>query len=338
MQENIVTGFLFVVIAGVFAGAFALPMKFTKTWKWQHNWIIFVLWAMFIMPIIIALATIPHLWLIYQSADTVLLFKVFLMGMAWGVGVVCFGLGLEYLGIALGLSVMLGLMISLGALLPVIIFHPDELASGKGHDILLASVIILAGIIVCAVSGAMRDRKKTDNDTTGTKAKRPAYAIGLVIAITAGLLSALQNIGFVMADPIKEMAVQSGANPVFAGNAVWPILMAGCFLVNFLYCAYLINKNKEWALFWTCKKWYWPVIITSGIMWFLCMLFFGMAAAKLGKLGPSIGWASFQTLAIVTGNFAGLFTGEWNNAGRPIRILNFIGIGFLIAGIVVMAF
>lgn len=337
MEENIVSGLAYSVVAGIFAGAFALPMKFTTGWKWQHNWMVFVLWAMFIMPIIIALATIPHLWLVYQSAGIVILFKVFLLGMAWGVGVVCFGLGLEYLGIALGMSVMLGLMISLGALLPVIIFHPDELASAKGQDILMASVIILAGIIVCAVSGSMRDRKKTGNDTTGTKVKRPVYAIGLVIAITAGLLSTLQNIGFVMGGPIKEMATQSGANQLNSGNAVWPVLMAGCLLINCVYCGYLITGNKEWKLFVTSKKWYWPAIASSGIIWFSCMMLFGMAAAKLGKLGPSIGWASFQTIAVVTGNLAGLFSGEWKNSGIRPLILNFLGIIILITGIIVIA-
>jgi L-rhamnose-H+ transport protein len=337
MQENIISGFVFVVVAGIFAGAFALPMKFTTNWKWQHNWIVFSTWALLIIPAITALITVPHITAVYQDADTGIILKVFLFGLAWGFGVICFGLGLDYLGVALGMSVMLGLLISLGAIMPIVIYQPEELFSPKGYKIMIASAIILVGITTCAFAGSLREKK--NSLTVGAmRNNRSKFYKGLIIAILAGILSVMQNVGFVTGRPIQDIAIQSGANPVFAGNAVWPVLMAGCFLVNFLYCGYLIFRDKEWPLLLTAKKWYWPAVTASGFMWFLCMLFFGMAAAKLGKLGPSIGWASFQTLAVVTGNIAGLLTGEWDNAGTKLRIVNFAGIAILLVGIVVMAF
>lgn len=335
MQENLPLGFAFVLIAGIFAGSFALPMKFTINWKWQHNWMVFVTWAMLIMPAIFAIITIPHLMAIYQVADNAIIFKVFLYGLAWGVGVICYGLGLNYLGIGLAMSIMLGLTISIGALLPIVMYQSEALFSPEGIDIIIASIIILAGIIVCAIAGSMRD-KRINTVTPGRDKSK--FKIGVVIAIFAGILSPMQNIGFVTGNPIQTIAVNSGANPVFAGNAVWPVIMAGCFIINLLYCGFLVSRHKEWSLFKTEKKWYWPAIAISGISWFLCMLFFGMAASKLGKLGPSIGWASFQTLAIITGNFVGLFTGEWKNSGTLPLVVNFVGIAFLVSGIAIIAF
>lgn len=336
MEINVFAGLMFALLAGIFAGSFSFPMKFTTGWKWQHNWIVYVVWAMLIMPLIVALVTIPHLWYVYQCTDAATLLKVFLFGMAWGVGVICFGLGLDYLGVALGMSIMIGLMISLGSLLPLAIFHPEELTSPKGLDIMLASLIILGGIIICAISGSMRDRKK--NETHEIKAKRSVFVTGLIIAVFAGLLSTLQNIGFVMGNPIQKVAVENGANPLNTGNAVWPVLMAGCLLSNVLYCGYLITKYREWNLFTTQKKWYWGAVAVSGIIWFFCMMFFGMAVANLGKLGPSIGWASFQTIAIITGNMVGLFTGEWKGSGKRPLLFNFLGILLLVIGIIVLAF
>ena len=338
MQENLPLGFTYVVIAGLFAGSFALPMKFTTGWKWQHNWMVFVTWAMLIMPIVIGLITVPQLFDVYKSVDFQTILKVFLFGMAWGVGVICFGIGLDYLGISLGLSIMLGLMISMGSLLPIIIYQNEELNSPKSHDIMIASLIILVGIIIISISGFLRDKNYKLKDNQQNHLDRSRFYKGLIIAILAGVLSTMQNIGFVSGNPIQVKAIQSGTNLIYAGNAVWPVVMVGCFAINFLYCAFLINKYKEWRLFGTKKIWYWPAIASSGIVWFLCMMFFGMAASKLGKLGPSIGWASFQTLAIVTGNFVGLFSGEWKNAGKMSLILNFLGIIILIIGIVVIAF
>jgi L-rhamnose-H+ transport protein len=337
IQENIFLGFTFVILAGVFAGAFALPMKYTTGWKWEHNWLAYTAWATIVMPLAVAFITVPGLMSIYQDSDPPIMLKAFLSGLAWGIGMVCFGLGLHYLGVALGLSIMLGLVISLGALLPIIIFHPAELSSQKGQDIIRASVVILAGIIVCAMAGSMRDRQNKNASAAAGK-NMSKFWTGLIIAMMAGLLSPIQNIGFVAADPLKESAIAAGVNPLFTGNVVWPFIMIGCFIPNLAYCSYLISKNREWRLFISVKKWYWPAIASTGIMWFLCMMFFGMAAAKLGKLGPSIGFAAFQTLAIVTGNVVGLMTGEWKGATRFTKALNVSGILILVAGVIIISF
>ena len=175
-------------------------------------------------------------------------------------------------------------------------------------------------------------------ENQGKSINQSTFKKGLVIAILAGILGPMLNLGFISGKPILDAAIQSGANSAIAGNAVWPLALFGGFIINFLYCGYLIQKTREWNLFATKKRWYWLAIGCSGIVWFFCMMFFGMASSKLGKLGSSIGWASFQTMAIITGNLVGLFTGEWKNSGtRPITV-NLVGIILLFAGIIVIAF
>jgi L-rhamnose-H+ transport protein len=337
MQENLFLGFVFVILAGLFAGAFAWPMKYTTGWKWQHNWLVYSAWAMVIMPLFIAIITVPGFWQIYQSTEPGIMVKAFVSGIAFGIGCVCFGLGLHYLGVALGMSIMLGMVISLGALMPIVLFHPEELTSPKGQDIIMASVVILVGIMVCAFAGSRRE-KQSQIAHSAAGNKQSMFWTGIIIAVMSGLLSPVQNIGFVAADPLKETALAAGVNPLFTGNAVWPFIMLGCFIPNLLYCIYLIAKNKEWSLFASVKAWYWPAIAASGVMWFLCMMFFGMAAAKLGRLGPSIGFAAFQTLAIITGNIVGIVTGEWKNAQVMPKVLNAVGILILVVGIIIISF
>jgi L-rhamnose-H+ transport protein len=338
MQENVILGLGFAVIAGVFAGSFSLPMKFTTQWKWQHNWILWAIWGTLIMPIILAFLTVPHLTSIYHSVDVLISLKVVLFGMAWGLGAICFGLGLEYLGVALGMSIMIGLIISIGTLIPIILYQPSELTTPKGHKIIIAAVILTIGIITCAIAGSIRDKKTKSGKNHRNSINQATFKKGLLIAIIAGVISPMQNLGYISGKPLQEAAIQSGSNPSFAGNAVWPLVMFGGFIVNFSYCAYLIQKDHEWNLFATKKKWYWLALASSGMVWFFCMMFFGMASSKLGKLGSSIGWASFQSIAVITGNLVGLSTGEWKNSGSMPKFINFIGIILLMIGILVIAF
>ncbi len=336
MDQNVIIGLGYAVIAGVFAGSFSLPMKFTKDWKWQHNWMVYTVWSTLLMPIIFAIFTVPQLGTIYHSTDILVFLKVVSFGMAWGIGSVCFGLGLEYLGVALGMSIMLGLIISIGTLIPIIVYQPNELTSPKGIKIIIASIILIVGIIIIAIAGSMRDRKMKNQSQSSSG--KSLFRKGLLIAILAGVLGPMLNIAFINGNSIKDIAIKLGTNPSYAGNAVWPIALFGGFLINFAYCAYLIRKNNEWSLFKTKRIWYWLVLAISGIVWFFCMMFYGMSVEKLGKLGASIGWASFQSLAIITGNFVGLFTGEWKKSGSKPLIINFVGIAILLVGIYVIAF
>ena len=336
MNENVFVGFICVIIAGVFAGSFSLPMKFTPNWKWQHNWMIYTMWAMLITPLAFSFYTVPNLISIYLNTDILVLLKALMLGMAWGVGSVCFGLGLEYLGVALGMTIMFGLIITIGSILPIVLYHPEEMRSSTGLNIILASVILTTGVVITAIAGGMKNKKSTTNDDKSTTSIS-RFKIGIIIAILAGVLGPFLNIAFISGNSIKQMAIQSGINLSFSGNAVWPLVLFGGFCINFGYCAFLITKNKEWKLFANQKSWYWFAMALSGLLWYFCIFFFGLSSDKLGKLGASIGWAAFQSLAIIIGNFVGVFTGEWKNTQLRPKLVNLLGIVILIFGIYIIA-
>ena len=68
-------------------------------------------------------------------------------------------------------------------------------------------------------------------------------------------------------------------------------------------------------------------------MWMASIMFYGMAAANLGKLGPSLGWPIFMGVAIIAGNVWGIITGEWKNTGSKPIMINAAGILLLLVGL-----
>jgi hypothetical protein len=78
-----------------------------------------------------------------------------------------------------------------------------------------------------------------------------------------------------------------------------------------------------------------PVI--SAAMWMAGIAIYSSGTTFLGSLGVSIGFAVFMIMVIVSGQAAGLFTGEWNQM-KPETYRPFVaGIGLLVAAVLTIA-
>src|SRR5438045_8242757 len=88
--------------AGILNGSFATPTRFMNRWKWENVWALWAVFAMFVLPWSVALVTVPHLVATYQTAEVRhALLLVILFGAGYGIAAICFGLGVEALGIVL---------------------------------------------------------------------------------------------------------------------------------------------------------------------------------------------------------------------------------------------
>jgi len=74
-----------------------------------------------------------------------------------------------------------------------------------------------------------------------------------------------------------------------------------------------------------------------GIMWFGGVALYGTAVMNLGKLGASIGWPVIQSMAVLSGNVVGIFSGEWKGAGRRPFTTMLLGLTLLVVGILVIS-
>lgn len=326
-------GFIVVLVAGFFQGTFILPMTMTRKWEWEHTWATFSLFGMLIFNWILTLIFLPNIISIYNSVPSNDILILILFGTGWGIGAILFGLGMDKLGMALGYPIIMGLIASLGALIPLVIFFPTSLLAAKGLVLLAGTALVIVGIILCSTAGT---RKQEEKEVV--TANSGSFTVGLIIAILAGVLSCLPNIGMAFGTNVINAAKELGISNTFAGNAVWALFFTMGFIVNFGYCTYLMIKRNN------LKDYKSPETgrniglgMLMAFMWIGSFYLYGMSAGKLGKWGVIVGWPLFISLSIVVGNLWGIWRGEWKGAPAHARSLLNWGLLVLIFAVIVIA-
>jgi L-rhamnose-H+ transport protein len=332
MNQALLWGIGVVTLAGILQGSFAAPMKRMSGWRWENSWLIFALFGLIVFPWIINFATVPNVARVYAAALPSTLIKVFGFGLLWGVGATLFGLGISRVGMALGFALILGITASFGSLLPLAILHPEDLLAKRGLALMVGTAVMFGGLVLLAIAGRAREHD------LGTANVRSGFTVGLVICIFSGIFSSMMNFSFVFGDELRLRALQAGASNAMAANPIWALTVTGGFVANFLYCVYLLNKNRTWAVFRQgSPSAYWLLGISMGLLWFGGIVLYGTGAASLGNLGGIVGWPIFMTIDIIAALFWGAVSGEWKGASRRALVYNWMGIGFLLAAIAVIS-
>lgn len=318
-------GIIFHSIGGFSSGSFYMPFKKVKDWAWESYWIIGGFFSWLIVPPIAAYLTIPNFVEIIVTASPSIKAFTFLMGLIWGIGGLTYGLGVRYLGMSLGNSIILGFCSAFGALVPSIYYdlHPtagkisfSDMLSNPGGQLVLAGVAVcLVGIAISGKAGILKEK----DFATGHEDKDKDFSLvkGLIIAVISGILSSFFNYGIESGKPMAETAVTYGCNPLFQNNVTYIVLMWGGLTTNFIWCMYLNFKNKTFSDY-TNKNT--PIarnILFSGIagtMWFLQFFFYGMGESKLGNGASS--WILHMATIILTANFWGFYLKEWSGVSK----------------------
>lgn len=320
------------VASGIVQGSFTLPMKpATRTWKWEHTWGMWSVWALLILPWLIGLLTVPRLFEVYTSVPVTTLALTFAVSLGWGIGAITFGMGVDYVGIALGFAIIMGLTTALGSLIPLFM-HPEKAFKPAGVLIIVGVTLMMIGIAIGARAGRLKEKALVAG--TGPSAgSGKSIAKGLLICVVAGVCGSWMNLAFVFGAPIQEQAIKFGASPTYAPNAVWCLSLLGGFIVNIAYCARLIARGHTWHLFREERtRLNWIYTAAMGVMWMGSLAIYGICTAKLGDLGPAMGFAIFLGMAIIMGNAWGIVTGEWKGTGaKPLRLMA-ISVIILLAG------
>src|SRR5688572_2939014 len=119
---SVILGVIFHFIGGFASGSFYMPFKKVKVWAWESYWIIGGLFSWLIVPPIAAALTLPGYANIIANASSSTIYYTIFFGVLWGVGGLTYGLGVRYLGMSLGNSVVLGFCSAFGALVPSIYY------------------------------------------------------------------------------------------------------------------------------------------------------------------------------------------------------------------------
>src|ERR1035438_3466726 len=102
-------GIILTLLAGLMAGNCILPMKFSRKWKWENTWLVFSIVSLVILPWMLALGLVDHLFDAYRSLSLLQLAVPFLFGVGWGVAQVLFGISVARLGLGLAYAIIIGL-------------------------------------------------------------------------------------------------------------------------------------------------------------------------------------------------------------------------------------
>jgi len=326
-------GYLLVIVAGILQGAFILPMKITKRWAWENTWFVYCTAGYLVFPWLFVLLTIPHPVSVLTSTSVRSLLLVEVFGIAWGLGSLTFGLGVSRLGMALGYTIIIGLAATAGALIPMVVLSPEKLGQPQGLMTILSLVLVLIGLALGAWGGKLREPEPKGEASGGS------FATGLTICIASGLLSACANLGFTFGAEYSRRAIEQGAAPTMAGNAIWAPLTAPLFVCSGAYCVWLMQKNKTGGLL-VLKETghYWALATLMGFMWIGGFVLYAPGARYLGSLGTSVGWAVMMSTMVITANILGFITGEWKGASRKAFSFAAAGVAMLILSICVVGY
>src|SRR5258705_2946042 len=219
---GVIFGVIYHFIGGFASGSFYIPYKKVKGWHWESYWIVGGLFSWLIMPPLAAWLTIPHFTEIIQGTSFSTLAITYLFGVLWGIGGLTYGLGVRYLGVSLGSSIILGLCMVFGSLIPSIYynFSPVEgkdtfnamISSNWGLTVLAVLLFCIILSIICGKAGMMKEKQITaaGTDPHGMEV-RPEYkfGLGMFVSIVSGVLSACFNFGLEAGQPLGHVANES---------------------------------------------------------------------------------------------------------------------------------
>jgi L-rhamnose-H+ transport protein len=330
------TGLLLIVLGGMMEGLFALPMKFTPKWSWENIWGAGSLVALVLVPWPLALVTVPHLGDLYSSVPFHTILLALLFGAGWGFGGLFFGLGVSSVGLALGTSLIMGLIAIGGSVVTLILLHKDQFSSRAGEILIIGIATMVIGLVVCARAGSLKSGKV---GAEKGKSSLSGYGIGLVYCLAAGFLSALVNFALIFGAPIAKPAIVRGLDPGTANNAVWALVFTSGYLVNALYCVLKSLRERTFRNFFARpapRYWGWALIM--GILWAGGIVVYGRGASLEGTLGPVFGFPIMLIISILTGNAAGALSGEWRNAPAVAKSTMALGVSVMVLAIVILGY
>lgn len=336
MGASVLLGLL-IIAAGAFCQSSSyVPINKIKKWSWESYWLVQGVFAWLVFPLLGALLAIPEGHTLgdlfaLMGANPKATGLTILFGALWGVGGLTFGLGMRYLGVALGQSIGLGLCSGLGAILAPVLTGK---AASLTMAVIIGVIVTIIGIAIIGIAGAMKaaslpeeERKKAVKDFN--------FGKGIVIAVICGLMSACFNIGL----GFGEELCFEGTADLFKKLPATMLVTFGGFLTNACYCLYQNSKNKTFGDYAQGSLWGHNIIFCAlaGLLWY--SQFFGLSLGDDGfirKASPALhtfSWCILMSLNVIFSNVWGIILKEWKGCSKKTIYVLICGLAVLIFSI-----
>ena len=326
---EILFGLLIIAVGAFCQSSSYVPIRKIRSWSWETFWLVQGLFAWLIFPFAGAMLAVPSdaslfgLYACYprETALTVV------FGMLWGVGGLTFGLSMRYLGVALGQSIALGTCPGLGTIVtPLFLGRPGDLTA----SVICGVVATLIGIAIIGVAGHLKSKGLSD------EAKKEAvkdfnFPKGILVALSAGFMSACFNIGLGFGEPLN---FGDATADIFKTLPATFLVTFGGFLTNAAYCLFQNARNKTFGDYANGKVWAGNLLFCAlaGLLWY--SQFFGLSLGK-GFLTSSeslmtFSWCILMALNVTFSNVWGIILKEWKGCSRKTVAVLLTGIAVLI--------
>ena len=326
---EILFGLLIIAVGAFCQSSSYVPIRKIRSWSWETFWLVQGLFAWLIFPFAGAMLAVPSdaslfgLYACYprETALTVV------FGMLWGVGGLTFGLSMRYLGVALGQSIALGTCAGLGTILtPLFLGRPGDLTAA----VICGVVATLIGIAIIGVAGHLKS-KCLSEEAKKEAVKDFNFPKGILVALSAGFMSACFNIGLGFGEPLN---FGDATADIFKTLPATFLVTFGGFLTNAAYCLYQNARNKTFGDYANGKVWAGNLLFCAlaGLLWY--SQFFGLSLGK-GFLTSSeslmtFSWCILMALNVTFSNVWGIILKEWKGCSRKTVAVLLTGIAVLI--------
>ena len=372
MTPNPALGVVLHWVGGLASASFYVPYRWVKRWSWETFWLAGGIFSWMIAPWILGWLNTRDLFAVLSATPGTTLFVVAFFGLLWGVGGLTYGLTMRYLGLSLGMAVVLGLCAAFGTLVPPIlegVFMTQVLGTPSGRIILLGVFVCLAGITAAGLAGVSKEGAMSPEQR---KAVIQEFDLrkGIAVATLSGVMSACFALGLNSGDPIRKLTLEHGTPPIWQGLAVLPVLLLGGFLTNFVWCLILHARNRSGHEYFSHhgregskaaqseasmeKVVDAPVLkmeqvrrvpmlanyllcVLAGTAWYFQFFFYTMGESQMGRYKFS-SWTLHMASIIIFGSLWGIGLKEWKGAGRRAGWSLFLALALLVGSTVIVGY
>lgn len=347
-MSNPLLGVLFHWLGGLASASFYVPYRKVRGWSWEIYWLAGGIFSWIIAPWIFAYFRTENLFGIIGAADPTMLSLCIFYGLLWGLGGLTFGLTMRYLGLSLGMAVALGLCAFFGTIVPPIlkgVFFSEVLPTTHGQVVLMGLVMCLIGISIVGLGGINKEKESSPENSQAHIAEFDLKK-GLLVALFCGLMSSCFAFGISAGEPLAALSAAAGTNPLFKGLPVICIVLIGGATTNFIWCGYLIWKNKTAGEILKPKMTagiqglsainiLWCAL--AGVLWYFQFFFYVMGESQMGEYGFS-SWTLHMASIIIFSSLWGFALKEWKGSSRKTLSYVFVGLAFLVGSTVVIGY
>lgn len=356
MAPNPAIGVLFHWLGGLASGSFYVPFRGVKRWAWETYWLVGGFFSWIIAPWFFAAFMTTDLIQVLREAPTSSLFWAYIFGLLWGLGGLTFGLTMRYLGMSLGMAMVLGYTAAFGTLMPPIFrgqFFTEVLGTRSGFTILIGVGICLLGIFVAGMAGVSKEREMSEEQKRAS-IKEFNLKTGILVATFSGVMSACFAFGLAAGDPIKEITLRHGTPVLWQGLPVLVVVLLGGFTTNFIWCVILNIRNGTGGQYFTSRfipgnpavdesvttvpmlsNYLFSAL--AGTTWYFQFFFYTMGETQMGRFKFS-SWTLHMASIIIFSTLWGIALKEWKGAGTKTKLLVALSLLVLVTSTVVVGY